>query len=139
MSEGTNSEFRRDFRARMREDADKLYPDIIESLKVALDSEVTKWGDCPKCGKRVPVAFPDLHGRAKAIQLLIEQGYGKPTETIEVSATMEADLALARLLPAHDRRGAQRDARLPQARGSTRVLAAVTASPGGRRRANRSH
>ncbi len=79
----------------MREDADKLYPDIIESLKVALDSEVTKWGDCPKCGKRVAVAFPDLHGRAKAIQLLIEQGYGKPTETIEVSAIMEAELECA--------------------------------------------
>lgn len=92
MSEESKPEYRRDFRARMREDADKLYPDIIESLKVALDSEVTKWGDCPKCGKRVPVAFPDLHGRAKAIQLLIEQGYGKPTETIEVSAVMEADL-----------------------------------------------
>jgi len=81
-----------DFRARWREDAGKIYQEIFESLKPALDSEVTKWGNCPECNHKVPVIFADLHGRSKAVQLLIEQGFGKPPETIEVTAHFEADL-----------------------------------------------
>jgi hypothetical protein len=82
------------FRAKARDDVDRMYPEIVKAVEAALSLETTKYGDCPKCSKRVPVTFPDLAGRVKAMNFLVEHGYGKPREAIdvEVKVDLERDL-----------------------------------------------
>jgi hypothetical protein len=74
----------RGVRERFREDAEKHYDKLIASLLDALEAETVRWGDCPNCKHRVPVSFPDIRARTQAIQVLVDQGYGKPTETTRV-------------------------------------------------------
>ena len=81
-----------DFRGKLREEVERLYPEIVKALEVAMAADVTKWGDCPRCKKRVPVTFPDLPGRMKAIQFLAEAAHGRPPETVEITVGPEADL-----------------------------------------------
>jgi hypothetical protein len=79
---GLASAERRSVRERFREDAERSYSQLFESLSGAINAEVTRWGDCPHCRHRVPVTFPDIRARTQAIQLLLDQGYGKPPQTI---------------------------------------------------------
>jgi hypothetical protein len=79
---GVASAERRSVRERFREDAERRYSQLFESLSEAINAEVTRWGDCPNCKHRVPVTFPDIRARTQAIQLLLDQGYGKPPQTI---------------------------------------------------------
>jgi hypothetical protein len=53
-----------------------------------------RWGDCPNCKHRVPVAFPDVRARTQAIQVLLDQGYGRPPQTVAI--TGEDPVAKAR-------------------------------------------
>jgi hypothetical protein len=81
-----------DLRGRLREDVARLYPEILKALEDAIKMNRQQWGSCPECKHKVPVSFPDLQGRVKALQFLVEAGYGKPPETLEISAGLEADL-----------------------------------------------
>jgi hypothetical protein len=36
------------------------------------------WGTCPRCSCRVEVEVPDTHGAVKALEALVNQGYGRP-------------------------------------------------------------
>jgi hypothetical protein len=81
-------------RDRLRLDAEKHYELIFDSLRSALEAGTSRWGTCSRCQKKVEVEFPDIRARTQALQVLIDQGYGKPVERQErkvVSATV-ADL-----------------------------------------------
>jgi hypothetical protein len=78
---GFTSVERRSVRDRFREDAERYYDQLFGSLVEAIDAEIT-WGDCPHCHHRVPVTFPDVRARTKAIEVLLDQGYGRPVETV---------------------------------------------------------
>lgn len=82
---GLTTQARRSVRERFREDAERVYETLFTKLLEAVESEITRWGDCPNCKHRVPVTFPDVRARTQAIQVLLDQGYGKPTERVEVS------------------------------------------------------
>ena len=81
---GEVSAARRSVRERFREDAEVHYEKLIDSLLAAVGAEVTRWGDCPECKHRVPVTFPDIRARTQAIQVLLDQGYGKPATTLQI-------------------------------------------------------
>jgi hypothetical protein len=80
---GGNGE-RRSVRVRLREDAEANYELVRNVLQEAVGAEIVRWGDCPRCGKRVPVSFPDVRARTEAVRLWLDQGYGRPKETLEI-------------------------------------------------------
>lgn len=82
---GQVSAARRSVRERLREDAERIYDSLFRSLEEAIESEVVKWGDCPECGHKVPVTFSDIRARTQAIQVLLDQGYGRPAESVRVN------------------------------------------------------
>jgi hypothetical protein len=86
-------------RDRFREDAERYYDQLFGSLTEAIDAEITRWGDCPNCHHRVPVTFPDVRARTKAIEVLLDQGYGRPVEkVVRQNAPAELDSLLRFLL-----------------------------------------
>jgi hypothetical protein len=76
-------------RRRLADDAAEAYEQIIAAIKEAVTAEATRWGDCPNCRHRVPVSFPDLQARTRALELWLNQGLGKPVERVETSASDE--------------------------------------------------
>ena len=82
-----------DWRAKVRDDLDDIYPVAIEALKEAVEATVRKWGYCPTCEAKVQIDFPDTRGLVDALKFLAEQGHGKPPETIEIKGILEVDLA----------------------------------------------
>lgn len=86
---GERSAARRSVRDRFREDAEVHYDKLIDSLLAAVGAEVTRWGDCPECKHRVPVTFPDIRARTQAIQVLLDQGYGRPAATLQIQPLEE--------------------------------------------------
>jgi hypothetical protein len=81
-----------DFRQKARDEVARLWPGITKALEDAIAAETTKYGDCPRCKKRVPVEFPDIQGRVKAMKFLIEAAHGKPSQTIDMTVGLESDL-----------------------------------------------
>ena len=79
---GEVSAARRSVRDRLREDAERIYDSLFRSLEEAIESEVVKWGDCPECGYKVRVTFSDIRARTQAIQVLLDQGCGKPALSV---------------------------------------------------------
>jgi hypothetical protein len=66
-------------RERIAEDAARLYDEKIAAFfEDALSAEKTAWGTCDGCRKRFPVEVPDWNARAKVLELLLNQGYGRP-------------------------------------------------------------
>jgi hypothetical protein len=76
-------------RRRLADDAAEAYEQIIAAIKEAVTAEATRWGDCPHCRHRVPVTFPDIQARTRALELWLNQGLGKPVERVETSASEE--------------------------------------------------
>jgi hypothetical protein len=73
-------------RQRLADDAAEAYEQILDAIKEAVTAETTRWGDCPHCRHRVPVSFPDVQARTRALELWLNQGLGKPVERVETSA-----------------------------------------------------
>jgi hypothetical protein len=73
-------------RRRLADDAAEAYEQILDAIKEAVTAETTRWGDCPHCRHRVPVSFPDVQARTRALELWLNQGLGKPVERVETSA-----------------------------------------------------
>ena len=71
-------------RQRLREDADTHYDTLIGSLLETVTAAKTTTYACRKCGKENTIQLPDVKARTQAIQLLIEQGYGKPAQTVTI-------------------------------------------------------
>src|SRR5262245_60305395 len=51
---------------------------VIERLAELTLATEKAWGTCPRCQSRVEVEVPDAHGAVKAVEALINQGYGRP-------------------------------------------------------------
>jgi hypothetical protein len=90
--DGGGNRERRSVRVRLREDAEANYELVRNVLEDAVGAETVRWGDCPRCGKRVPVSFPDIRARTEAVRLWLDQGYGRPKETLE---TVDASAGMA--------------------------------------------
>ena len=74
-------------RRRLADDAAAAYEQIIAAIKQAVTADTTRWGDCPNCKHRVPVTFPDIQARTRALELWLNQGLGKPVERVEASVS----------------------------------------------------
>lgn len=55
---------------------------IWDSLWEIVHQETTKRGRCT-CGRDVYVPIPDGAARTRAVELLMNQGFGRPKETVE--------------------------------------------------------
>jgi Xaa-Pro aminopeptidase len=72
MSEPTQS-----VRERLRAGAEEQGDKIEAFFSAALDAEREVWTTCEKCQRRTAVVVPDWSSRLKAVEALIDQGYGK--------------------------------------------------------------
>lgn len=77
---------RRQARQALAEATNESADRIIASLLEVLDAEVTKYGDCPGCGKRVGVTWADSAGRARVAELLLNQSFGMPGTSLHVTS-----------------------------------------------------
>jgi hypothetical protein len=65
-------------RRRLAEDVERLYDGRISGfLEEALAAERSVWGTCSHCHRKTEVSVPDWNARTRALQLALEQGYGK--------------------------------------------------------------
>lgn len=62
---------------------------IWQALYEAVHGDTTRRGHCPRCGLDVQVSFPDANGRANAAKILLDQGFGRPKETVVVDHTIQ--------------------------------------------------
>lgn len=65
-------------RERIAADADNLYPAIKTFFQDALNAERTIWTTCQHCDRRTEVEVPDWTARAKILETLLNQGFGRP-------------------------------------------------------------
>jgi len=68
-------------RQRLANAAADEYKLIRDTLLEVAKATKTVWHSCHHCGKRDQVEVPDAHAACKAIELLLNQGYGRPKET----------------------------------------------------------
>lgn len=68
-------------REALREDASEAYDRIVDLLEQAMDAERDQYATCPNCSKRHPVKVADWGARTKAVELLLNQGYGRPSDS----------------------------------------------------------
>lgn len=61
------------------------FPEAIRSmLWEMLDARKVGWGYCDGCRQKIPIEFPDYKGRMQALQMLLAEAKGRPTERREV-------------------------------------------------------
>jgi hypothetical protein len=65
-------------RARLANDLESQYDTVVSALKEAMESTKKAWAYCPSCRKKVQVDHPDHGARIKAVELWLEQGFGRP-------------------------------------------------------------
>ena len=65
-------------RARLAGDLESQYDKVVSALEDAMESSKTAWAYCPSCRKKVQVDHPDHSARIKAVELWLEQGFGRP-------------------------------------------------------------
>ena len=65
-------------RSRLAGDLESQYDKVVAALEEAMESTKKAWGFCPKCRTKVQVDFPDHGARIKAVELWLEQGFGRP-------------------------------------------------------------
>jgi hypothetical protein len=66
-------------RSRLATDLESNYSLVRDALEDAMAATKKTWGFCPKCKGKVQVDFPDHGARIRAIELWLEQGFGKPS------------------------------------------------------------
>jgi hypothetical protein len=69
-----------DPRAHMAAKSSEHYELMAESLFECLDAMKDVYHTCSKCGKRDPIKIPDANARVKAVETLLNQGFGRPQE-----------------------------------------------------------
>ena len=65
-------------RSRLAGDLESQYDKVVAALEEAMESTKKAWGYCPSCRKKVHVDFPDHGARITAVELWLEQGFGRP-------------------------------------------------------------
>jgi hypothetical protein len=74
-------------RGRLARDAEALYEEKIQAFfEDALSADRKVWAGCPNGRKRHEVDVPDWQARAKVLELLLNQGYGRPKAEDETGA-----------------------------------------------------
>ena len=77
-----------DVRSRIASDAGKHYEEKISVFfSEALDAEKVVWADCSHCHHRVKLTVPDWSARVRALELLLNQGFGRVSSEAETSST----------------------------------------------------
>ena len=77
-----------DVRSRIASDAGKHYEEKISVFfSEALDAEKTLWADCSHCHHRVKLTVPDWGARVRALELLLNQGFGRVSSESETGST----------------------------------------------------
>jgi hypothetical protein len=83
-------------RSRLAEDATAQYEKVRGALEDAMDAEKQQWAFCPDCEKKVRVDYPDHSARIRAIELWLEQGFGKAGTAAATVSAVERAVALSR-------------------------------------------
>jgi hypothetical protein len=65
-------------RSRLAGDLESQYDKVVAALEDAMESTKKAWAYCPDCRKKVQVDHPDHGARIKAVELWLEQGFGRP-------------------------------------------------------------
>jgi hypothetical protein len=65
-------------RERIAKDAESMYADLAAFLKSALEADRKTWVTCAHCDRRTEVEIPDWTARAKAVEMMLNQGFGRP-------------------------------------------------------------
>jgi hypothetical protein len=82
----------RDVRARLAEVLDEASDTTLRELvDQVLSADKQGWATCPSCAKQVSVRIPDVVGRAKALEILANQGKGRPVERVHVDLSVSSD------------------------------------------------
>lgn len=83
-------------RSRLAEDAAAQYEQVRGALEDAMNATKKAWGFCPGCEKKVQVDYPDHSARVRAIELWLEQGFGKTGTAAATVSAAEAAVSLGR-------------------------------------------
>jgi hypothetical protein len=82
-------------RERIARDVERHYDASIAAFfEDALAAEKVAWADCSTCRHRVKVSVPDWGARVRALELLLNQGFGRPSSEAETQPT---EIVLERL------------------------------------------
>jgi hypothetical protein len=68
-------------RTRLAEDLEGQYDVVRQALEDAMGTTKKQWLTCTHCQKRSEVDVVDNSARIRAIELWLEQGFGKPGTT----------------------------------------------------------
>jgi hypothetical protein len=55
-----------------------MYSDLAAFFKNALEADRKVWVTCSHCDKRTEAEIPDWTARAKAVEMMLNQGFGRP-------------------------------------------------------------
>src|SRR5581483_8492030 len=67
-------------RQKIADFVDENIEKVIERLWSLTYATKTAWATCSTCQRRVEVEVPDTHGAVKALEALVNQGYGRPQQ-----------------------------------------------------------
>jgi hypothetical protein len=79
------------------QDAADDYALIRSALRDAIAAHKTVWGDCPGCGKKVPVQVNDHQSAIRAVDKWMELGFGRTPIEKENTLTTGAARLVAEL------------------------------------------
>jgi hypothetical protein len=65
-------------RERIAKDAASMYSDLAAFFKDALEADRKVWVTCSHCDRRTEAEIPDWTARAKAVEMMLNQGFGRP-------------------------------------------------------------
>jgi hypothetical protein len=65
-------------RERIAKDAASMYADLAAFFKNALEADRKVWVTCAHCDRRTEAEIPDWTARAKAVEMMLNQGFGRP-------------------------------------------------------------
>jgi hypothetical protein len=81
-----------DGRGRLREAADQFSGEVAEFFAEMLKADKTTRASC-SCGRKFDVSVPDWSARARAIEVLLSHGYGRPGQQRDEQADLVGALA----------------------------------------------
>jgi hypothetical protein len=65
-------------RERIAKDAESMYADLAAFFKHALEADRKVWVTCSHCDRRTEAEIPDWTARSKAVEMMLNQGFGRP-------------------------------------------------------------
>jgi hypothetical protein len=65
-------------RERIANDAESMYSDLAAFFQSALEAHRKVWVTCSHCERRTEAEIPDWTARAKAVEMMLNQGFGRP-------------------------------------------------------------